>query len=147
MYETTVTRSGGQALRRKQIGSNFLGAGLSVLATVIGLLFLAWAVLFITKGRFLKPTFESYLSRQTLRQVRVAGDFQLYLNPINIKFYAEGLTISNPAWASRKNFFAGSSMKSSCSMYRVFEKGTVRVPASGESGLFGDSNSSVLPSG
>jgi hypothetical protein len=105
MYETTVTRTDGQPLRRRELGSNFLGAGLSILATIIGLLVLAWAILFITKGRFLKPYFENYMSDQTLRRVNVAGDFQLYLNPIDIKFRAEGLTISNPAWASRKNFF------------------------------------------
>lgn len=105
MSETTVTRTGGQKLRREELGSNFLGAGLSILATLVGLLVLAWAILFITKGRFLKPHFERYMSQQTLRRVDVAGDFQLYLNPINIKFRAEGLSISNPAWASRKNFF------------------------------------------
>jgi uncharacterized protein involved in outer membrane biogenesis len=105
MYETTVTSKDGQLPRRKALGSHALGAGLSLLATLIGLVFLAWAVLFITKGRFLKPYFERYVSEQTLRQVKVGGDFQLYLNPINIKFLAEGLTISNPAWASRKNFF------------------------------------------
>jgi hypothetical protein len=105
MSETTVTSTDGQLLRRKELGSNFLGAGLSILATLVGLLVLAWAILFITKGRFLKPHFERYMSQQTLRRVNVAGDFQLYLNPINIKFLAQGLTISNPEWASRKNFF------------------------------------------
>src|SRR3712207_821408 len=71
MYETTVKRTDGQELRRKELGSNFLGAGLSVLATVIGLIVLAWAILFITKGRFLKPHFERYMSEQTLRRVNV----------------------------------------------------------------------------
>ncbi|HEX8533520.1 MAG TPA: AsmA family protein [Allosphingosinicella sp.] len=105
MSETTVSRIDGPQLRRKELGSNLLGAGLSILATLIGLLVLAWAILFITKGRFLKPHFERYMSERTLRHVNVAGDFQLYLNPINIKFLAEGLTISNPDWASRDNFF------------------------------------------
>ncbi len=105
MYETTVTRTDGQSQRRRELGSNFLGAGLSILATLVGLIVLAWAVLFITKGRFLKPHFERYVSKQTLRTVKVGGDFQLYFNPIDIKFLAEGLTISNPAWATRKNFF------------------------------------------
>lgn len=92
-------------LRREQWGSNTLGVGLSVLATLIGLIILAWAILFITKGRFLKPHFERYVSDQAQRRVDAAGDFQLFLNPINIKFLAEGLTISNPEWASRKNLF------------------------------------------
>jgi uncharacterized protein involved in outer membrane biogenesis len=105
MNETTVQDIDGHPLRGRQIGANFLGVGLSVLATIVGLIVLAWAILFVTKGRFLKPHFERHMSAQTLRDVRVAGDFQLYLNPINIKFLAEGLTISNPGWASRKNFF------------------------------------------
>lgn len=94
-----------QVRRRRELGSNLLGIGLSIVATIIGLIILAWAILFITKGRFLKPYFERIASNQTQRTVDVAGDFQLFLNPIDIKFYAEGLTISNPAWATRKNFF------------------------------------------
>ncbi|HEV2747139.1 MAG TPA: AsmA family protein [Allosphingosinicella sp.] len=105
MYETTVKAEHGHLLRRKELGANSLGIGLSVLATLVGLLVLAWAVLFITKGRFLKPYFERYASEQTLRTVDVAGDFQLYFNPVDIKFVAEGLTVSNPAWASRKYLF------------------------------------------
>jgi uncharacterized protein involved in outer membrane biogenesis len=96
----------GQELRRpKDPVSIILGIGFSIVATIVGLILLAWAILFVTKGRFLKPHFERYVSAQTQRQVRVAGDFQLFLNPIDVKFYAEGLTVSNPAWASRKNFF------------------------------------------
>ncbi|MET0376253.1 MAG: AsmA family protein [Rhizorhabdus sp.] len=82
-----------------------LASGISVLATIVGLLFLVWLVLFITKGRFLKPTFERFASSSMQRQVRVAGDFQFYFYPIDIKFVADGLTISNPAWAPRPNFF------------------------------------------
>lgn len=81
-------------------------AGVSaLLATVIGLILLAWLVLYVTKGRFLKPYFEDYVSEQLVRDVKVAGDFQLYMNPWNIKFLAEGLTIDNPDWASKPNFF------------------------------------------
>ncbi|WNO54410.1 AsmA family protein [Stakelama saccharophila] len=78
------------------------------LRTVIGIvavLFLAWLTLYITKGRFLKHSFERIASAQTGRTVRVAGDFQFYFNPVNIKFYAEGLSVSNPAWAGEGNFF------------------------------------------
>jgi len=82
-----------------------LAAGFSVVATLIGLIVLAWAVLFVTKGRFLKPTFESLASRMTDRQIRVAGDFQFYFDIIDARFLADGLTISNPRWASRPNFF------------------------------------------
>jgi uncharacterized protein involved in outer membrane biogenesis len=76
--------------------------------TVIGLIsliLLAWLILFITKGSFLKGPFERITSRVTQREVRVANGFQLYLNPINIQFRAEGLTVSNPKWATRRNFF------------------------------------------
>lgn len=91
------------ALRR--VPATPLASVVAVLATIIGLILLAWTILYVTKGRFLKDEFESFVSKQTQRQVKVAGDFQLYLNPIDIKFLAEGLTISNPEWASKDNFF------------------------------------------
>jgi len=71
----------------------------------ITLIFLAWLTLFITKGSFLKGPFERIASRWTQREIRVADGFQLYFNPINIHFRAEGLTVSNPKWATRPNFF------------------------------------------
>ncbi len=64
-----------------------------------------WLVLFITKGRFLKGTFERVVGGLTHRQVSVGGDFQLYFAPLKIKFYAEKLTIANPAWATRPYLF------------------------------------------
>jgi uncharacterized protein involved in outer membrane biogenesis len=89
----------------RDLGVRTLAAGISVLATLIGLLFMAWLVLFVTKGRFLKHTFERIASYHTGRTVKVAGDFNLYLDPIAAKFLAEGLTISNPDWASKPNLF------------------------------------------
>ena len=82
-----------------------LAAGFAVVATIVGVIVLAWFILFVTKGRFLKPQFESIASRMTERQVRVAGDFQFYFDIIDARFVADGLTISNPTWASRPNFF------------------------------------------
>ncbi len=82
-----------------------VAAGLGVLATLLGLLVLAWAILFITKGRFLKHPFERFASRYSGREVKVAGEFNLYFNPINTAFVAEGLTVKNPAWAPRPYFF------------------------------------------
>jgi uncharacterized protein involved in outer membrane biogenesis len=61
--------------------------------------------LFVTKGRFLKHTFERIASSYSGRQVKVAGDFKLYFDPIATKFLAEGLTVSNPPWASKPNLF------------------------------------------
>ncbi|TVV70584.1 AsmA family protein [Sphingomonas solaris] len=100
------TAPAGSAPVRRDPGSVAIAAVASVLAVIVGLMVLIWLVLFITKGRFLKPTFEKFASRATERQVRVAGEFQLYFNPIDIKFVADGLTVSNPAWAPRPDFFA-----------------------------------------
>ena len=65
-----------------------------------------WLILFITKGRFLKHPFESIVGSSIDRQVQVGGDFQLYFAPFDIKFVAERLSVSNPAWASRPNLFS-----------------------------------------
>ena len=81
-----------------------LAAGFALVATLVGLIVLAWFILFVTKGRFLKPTFESVASRWTGRQVQVAGDFNFYFDIIDARFKADGLSISNPGWASRPDF-------------------------------------------
>ncbi|MFV0622892.1 AsmA family protein [Sphingomonas sp. ac-8] len=86
---------------------------LRVLLGILVAIFLVWAILFVTKGRFLKHTFEKIASSSTERQVRVAGDFQFYFNPINLKFLAEGITVSNPAWAGGGNFFEAKKLDSS----------------------------------
>lgn len=72
---------------------------------LLALVFLAWLILYVTKGRFLKHTFERYASKSLARDVRVAGDFQLYFAPFNVKFLAEGMTIANPRWAKQPYFF------------------------------------------
>ena len=96
----------GAPVRRRHDPANWtLATGFAVVATIIGLIVLAWFVLFVTKGRFLKPSFESIASRMTERQVKVAGDFQFYFNIIDAHFVADGLTVSNPKWASKPNFF------------------------------------------
>ncbi len=77
-----------------------------VVGGIVLLIFLAWLILYITKGRFLKGTFEKYVSSSSEREVKVAGDFQLYFAPFNVKFYAEGLSVANPAWAREKTFFS-----------------------------------------
>ena len=77
----------------------------NLLLGLLAAIFACWLVLFVTKGRFLKHPFERTVSTFTDRKVSVNGDFQLYFAPLRIKFYAEGLSISNPAWASRPNLF------------------------------------------
>lgn len=75
----------------------------------------ALSVLFVTKGRFLKHRFENIASSLSERQVTVAGDFQLYFDPINVKFVADGLSVSNPGWASRRK----ETYRLRCNMPRV----------------------------
>jgi uncharacterized protein involved in outer membrane biogenesis len=103
--ETPVPIDQASPPRQRDAGSHTLATGIAVLATLIGLIFFAWLVLFVTKGRFLKHTFERFASYHTGRDVKVAGDFNLYFDPFATKFLAEGLTISNPAWASKPNLF------------------------------------------
>ncbi len=78
---------------------------LQVLGGILLLLFAIWAILYITKGRFLKPYFERIVTRQAERETKVAGDFQLYFAPFNVKFLAEGMTVANPPWAKERYFF------------------------------------------
>jgi uncharacterized protein involved in outer membrane biogenesis len=67
-------------------------------------IFLAWLVLYVTKGRFLKHPFERIVGKQIEREVKVAGDFQLYFDWFNVKFVADGLSVSNPAWRGGQLF-------------------------------------------
>ncbi len=77
----------------------------NIVLAVIALIVAIWLVLYITKGRFLRASFERFVGGQTHRAVRIDGDFQLYFAPFKIKFVAERMTIANPAWASRPYLF------------------------------------------
>jgi len=103
---------------RRPAGTPFALA-LRILAAIVGLLLLAWAILFVTRGRFLKGSFQSIASRMTERQVRVAGDFQLYFDPINVRFVADGLSVSNPAWASEPQFLTADHIDARLSTFRL----------------------------
>jgi hypothetical protein len=96
-----------------------LASTIAFVTTLLGLIVLAWAILFVTKGRFLKHRFESIVASQTHRQVKVAGDFQLYFAPLNVKFVAEGLTISNPEWVGAGNFFSARRIDSRISTWSL----------------------------
>src|SRR3546814_875031 len=76
-----------------------------IVAGLLALIVLVWAILFITKGWFLKHPFESIVSANLERQVDIGGDFQLYFAPINVKLVAEDMVISNPEWATQDQFF------------------------------------------
>jgi len=78
---------------------------IAIIGSLIGLIVLVWAILFVTKGRFLKPVFERYAGGSAERKVTVAGDFQFYFNPFNIKFVSEGISIANPDWATKDALF------------------------------------------
>ncbi|AYJ86644.1 AsmA family protein [Sphingomonas paeninsulae] len=88
----------------RRVPDSAIAAPLAILSAIIGLIILAWLILYITKGRFLRHPFERTVSSLLQRDVRVAGDFQLYFDPIDTKFVAEGLTISNPAWRGGEFF-------------------------------------------
>ncbi len=77
----------------------------NTILTIVAIPALIWLVLYITKGRFLKHPVESIVGKLTHRTVTVRGDFQLYFAPLQIKFYAEGITLANPSWATRPNLF------------------------------------------
>ncbi len=68
-----------------------------------------------------------------------------FTTSVQVMKYAPRRRTSFPG-ARRKNFFGGSSMKSSRSMKSSFENGTWRTPAPASSGLFCTSTSSTTPS-
>ena len=104
-------------VRRRRIAKRVA----QIIGGIVLLMFLAWLILFITKGRFLKPYFEQIASSQIERDVKVAGDFQLYFAPFDVKFLAEGLTVANPAWAKarQRNFFAAKSIDTRISTWSL----------------------------
>ena len=104
---TATPRAQPRRARGGTVMTGWLATLIAVLTTLVGLIVLAWAILFITKGRFLKHPFERIVGSYANREVKVAGDFQLYFDPIDLKFLAEGMTVSNPAWASRPNVYEG----------------------------------------
>ena len=101
MHEPRPAAGNDTLVRRKRR----LRIARNVAIGVLGTLFAAWLILFITKGRFLKGPVEGIASSLMEREVAVKGDFQLYFAPFRIKFLAEGLTVSNPEWATRPYLF------------------------------------------
>ncbi|WP_419828006.1 AsmA family protein [Sphingomonas sp.] len=78
---------------------------LRILAALLGIVVLAWLILFLTRGRFLRHPFERLAGAALHRSVTVGGDFQLYFAPLDIRLVAERLAISNPAWAGGRALF------------------------------------------
>ena len=102
---TNSVRTDHSKRRRSQRRSRGWRIARNALIGVVAVIAAIWLILFITKGRFLKGPFQSIAGGLTHRTVTVRGDFQLYFAPWRIKFLAEGMTISNPAWATRPNLF------------------------------------------
>ena len=92
-------------VRRAREGWRRLPLPARILLWIIGIFFALWLILFITKGRFLKHPFERIVSSRLDRPVRVGGDFQLYFDPVTIKFRARQMVVANTRWASRPAFF------------------------------------------
>ncbi len=91
--------------RHDPVGT-IIAAITAIIATIIGVIFLVWLVLFVTKGRFLKHPFERAATSYMGRRVAVAGDFNLYFDFIALRFRAEGMTVDNPKWASKPYLFS-----------------------------------------
>ena len=92
---------------------------LRTLAIVLLTIFLLWLLLYITKGRFLKGPFEDIASNTLERELTVGGDFQLYLDPFDIKFRAEKMRIANPPWARADDFFTADLIDTRLSTWRL----------------------------
>ncbi|MEZ5710242.1 MAG: AsmA family protein [Blastomonas sp.] len=89
-------------------------------------LFLLWLLLYLTKGRFLKEPFEGIASTMAEREVRVEGDFQLYFDPVTIKFLAEDLSSANADWTkSEVPLFAARRFDSRIAPFRLLFGETV----------------------
>lgn len=96
---------------------------------VLGLLaaiFLAWLLLYVTKGRFLKDTFVSIASDRAERPVKVGGDFNLYLNPFHIQFLAEDFAIANPPWARDDQLFEADRVEAQINIWQLIFGGEMR---------------------
>ncbi len=76
-----------------------------LLGALVLVLIVIWLVLFVTKGRFLKHTFERMASAQLQRKVTVGGDFNLFFDPFDVAFLAEKISIPNPPWTHAPQFF------------------------------------------
>jgi AsmA family protein len=75
-----------------------LRIAVAIVLSLTTLFVLAYIILYVTRGRFLKDPFVHVASRMSGRAVSIDGDFQLYLDP-HIRFVADGLRVANPAWA------------------------------------------------
>lgn len=91
---------------------------LVALAAIVAILAGLYIYQYVTKGVFWRSTFEAQVSKRAGRPVKVAGPFELYLDP-NIRFRADGLTVANPEWAEGDQFFAARSIRLDISLWQA----------------------------
>ena len=75
-----------------------------VVIVLLLLLVTAYIYQYVTRGRVLRQTFLEHATKLVGRDVKIGGDFQLYLHP-NIHFVAEHISIANPDWAKDRVLF------------------------------------------
>lgn len=126
MASQAPTAGDAPAPRPKRTWRESLTWPVKLLLGILLAIFLAWLVLYITKGRFLKDSFVSIASDYTERQVRVGGDFNLYLNPFHIQFLAEDISVSNPAWAKDRQLFDADRVALQLNIWRLIFGGERR---------------------
>ena len=73
---------------------------------------------YVTRGVFWRATFEAQVSKRAGRAVKVAGPFELYLDP-DIRFRADGLSVANPDWAEGDQFFTARSIRLDISLWQA----------------------------
>ncbi len=85
---------------------------------ILVILLAAYVYQYATRGRFWRSTFLHYASTTVGREVRIGGDFQLYLHP-NIHFVAEDMTIANPEWAKDHALFDAGRIETDISLWKL----------------------------
>lgn len=100
--------------RRARCRRRILIAIVAIIAILVGL----YIYQYVTKGVFWRATFEEQVSKRAGRTVRVAGPFELYLDP-NIRFRADGLSVANPDWAEGEQFFTARSIRLDISLWQA----------------------------
>ncbi|MDO6416303.1 AsmA family protein [Sphingomonas sp. BIUV-7] len=86
------------------------------------ILFALWLVLYLTKGRFLRGPFERTLSAQLHRSVKTRGDFQLFLDPFDVKLVVAGLTVRNPDYATKPYLISAERLQARIASLTLFRK-------------------------
>ncbi len=92
--------------------------GWQPLAALLILLAGLYIYQYVTRGEFWRGRFERYVSERAGRPVRVAGAFELYLDP-DLHFRADGISVANPDWAKSPTLFSARSINLDMSLWRL----------------------------